>query len=144
MKHLKNRRKFSRTTSHREAMRKNLVVSLFRHERIVTTPEKAKEFRPYAERWVTVAREKSLHNFRRALGALQDREVVKKLFDVLGPRFKSRPGGYTRVLKLSRRRIGDNAQQAIWEFVERTPAEEPKTETTGKAAKKATKAPPNA
>lgn len=140
MKHLKNRRKFSRTTSHREAMRKNLVVSLFRHERIVTTPEKAKEFRSYAERWITVAREKNLHNFRRALGALQDKHVVNKLFDVIGPRFKARPGGYTRVLKLSRRRIGDNAQQAIWELVERTAKEEPKAETKGGKKKAAAKA----
>jgi len=138
MRHLVRGRKFSRTSSHREAMRRNIVVSLFRHERIVTTPEKAKEFRGYAERWITLAREKSLHNFRRAVGALQDKAVVRKLFDVLGPRFKSRPGGYTRVLKLSRRRIGDNASQAIWELVERTPKERPVTEAKGAKAKKKT------
>lgn len=138
MRHLKSGRKFSRVTSHREAMRKNLVVALFRHERIVTTPEKAKEYRGYAEKWITLAREKNLHNIRQAVSALQDQEIVKKLFDVLGPRFKSRPGGYTRVLKLTRRRVGDNAAQAIWELVERTPKEEPAAETKGKGAKKKT------
>lgn len=119
-------------------MRRNLVVSLFRHERVVTTPEKAKEFRGYAERWITLAREKNLHNLRRAIGALQDKGVVRKLFDVLAPRFKSRPGGYTRVLKLSRRRIGDNAPLAIWELVERTPREKPPEEKGKAKAKKKT------
>lgn len=138
MRHLKAGRKFSRTTSHREAMRKNLVVALFRHERIVTTPEKAKEYRGYAEKWITLARDKNLHNIRRAVSALQDKDIVKKLFDVLGPRFKSRPGEYTRVLKLARHRIGDNAAQAIWELVERTPKEEPVVDPKAKGAKKKT------
>ncbi len=134
MRHLNRGRKFSRTSSHREAMRKNLIVSLFRHERIVTTVEKAKEYRGEAERWITFAKKKDLHRYRQALGALQDQTVVKKLFDVLGPRFEKRPGGYTRVLKLSRRRLGDNANQAIWELVERTPKETPAPEKKAKQA----------
>ncbi len=137
MKHLKKGRKFSRTSSHREALRRNLVVSLLRHERVVTTAEKAKEFRGFAEKMITLAKNKdTLHGKRLAISALQDREVVKKLFTVLGPRFKNRPGGYTRVLKLAKRRLGDNASQAIWELVERTPKETPAAPADQKKAKK--------
>lgn len=131
MRHRLKGRKFSRTTSHREAMRRNLTASLFRHERVVTTVEKAKDFRGFAERLVTLGKRGNLHAFRQALALLHDKPMVYKLFKEIAPRFKDRPGGYTRVLKLggSRlmkgggrwafNRVGDNGKRALWELVVR-------------------------
>jgi len=97
---------------------RNLVAALFRHERITTTVEKAKAFRPRAEKLITLGKVKNLHNVRRAQTILQDKDMVKKLFDELGPRYKDRPGGYTRILKLPGRRKGDCASQAVFELVD--------------------------
>jgi large subunit ribosomal protein L17 len=105
-------------------MRRNMMASLIEHERIVTTVQKAKAVKPYIEKLITLAGEANNHRRRRAFAALRNTDAVDKLFDVLGPRFKERPGGYCRVLKLSRRRLGDNGERAILEFVERSPSEE--------------------
>jgi large subunit ribosomal protein L17 len=105
-------------------MRRNMTTSLIQHERITTTVQKAKAVKPFVEKLVTLSKEPSVHRRRRAFAALRSDEAVKKLFDVLGPRFKDRPGGYCRILKLSHRRLGDAGEQAILEFVERTPKEE--------------------
>lgn len=125
MRHRVKTKNLSRTGAHRRALARNLVAALIEHERIETTLTKAKAHRPFAEKLVTLAKEKNLHNFRRALALLgNNREATTKLFDVLGPRFKERPGGYTRILKLSKPRLGDNAPRALWEFVERSEVEE--------------------
>jgi len=110
-------------------MAKNMAVSLIDHERIITTLPKAKNLRPFVEKLVTLAKDDSVHHRRLAFARLRDRAAVKKLFDVLGPRFADRPGGYTRILKLSKRRLGDQAERALFEFVERTPEGEPLEET---------------
>lgn len=124
MRHRVKTNNFSRTGSHRRALARNLVQALIEHERIETTVAKAKAHRPFAEKLITLAKEKNLHNFRRALAILgNDRKTTTKLFDVIGPRFKDRPGGYTRILKLSKPRLGDNAPVAIWELVERSEEE---------------------
>ncbi|MGB0953030.1 MAG: 50S ribosomal protein L17 [Planctomycetota bacterium] len=121
MRHRVKTNNLSRTGSHRRALARNLVQALIEHERIETTVTKAKHHRPFAEKLITLAKEKNLHNFRRALAILgNDRKTTTKLFDVIGPRFKDRPGGYTRILKLSKPRLGDNAPVAIWELVERS------------------------
>lgn len=124
MRHRDKSRKLSRTGSHRRALARNLVSALIEHERIETTLIKAKAHRPFAERLVTLAKEKNLPNYRRALALLgNDRAATAKLFDVIGPRFRERRGGYTRILKLATPRLGDKAQRAYLEFVERTEAE---------------------
>lgn len=124
MRHRDKTRKLSRPAGHRRALARNLVAALFEHERIETTLVKAKAHRPFAERLITLAKEKNLHNFRRALALLgNDRETTVKLFDVLGPRFRERPGGYTRILKLAEPRLGDKAQRAYLELVEKTVVE---------------------
>lgn len=121
MRHRVKTRNLSRTGAHRRALARNLVAALIEHERIETTLTKAKAHRPFAEKLITLAKEKNLHNFRRALAILgNNREATTKLFDVIGPRFKERPGGYTRILKLSKPRLGDNAPRALWELVERS------------------------
>jgi large subunit ribosomal protein L17 len=139
MRHQVRGRQLSRTSAHKKALKRNLLTSLFTHERIVTTVAKAKEFRPAAERMITLAKERNLHNVRLAMSHIPDKKVVKKLFDVLGPRFAGRSGGYTRILKLGKARLGDNAPTAIFELVERTPkaeaAPEEATEKKGKTAK---------
>lgn len=113
-----------RTSSHRIAMTRNMAVSLIQHERVITTLPKAKVVKPFVEKMITLAKEASLHRRRQAFAHLRDKEAVQKLFDTLGPRFKARPGGYCRILRLSKPRLGDNGQRAILEFVERTPKEE--------------------
>ena len=105
-------------------MQRNMAVSLIEHERITTTVQKAKAIKPLVEKLVTIGTDPSQHNRRKAFARLRDKEAVKKLFDVLGPRFKERPGGYCRILKLAKPRLGDNGQRAILEFVERTPRED--------------------
>jgi large subunit ribosomal protein L17 len=143
MRHLRAGNHLSRTSAHRTAMVRNLAVSLIQHERIRTTVPKAKNLRPFVEKLVTLSKEPTVHHRRLAkakLGNKHDVEI-KKLFDVLGPRFKARPGGYTRILKLSKRRLGDGGEQAIIEFVEKSVVEapaEPQVEeptTTGKKKK---------
>ena len=116
MRHGVRLRKLGRTSGHRRALLRNLSTSLFRHERITTTLPKAKELRPFAERLITLARRDELHARRQVLRHVSDKEVVKKLFDTLGPRFASRPGGYTRTLKLGPR-LGDGAELAIVELI---------------------------
>ncbi|MEZ5990376.1 MAG: 50S ribosomal protein L17 [Planctomycetota bacterium] len=118
MRHRVAGKKLGRNGAHRRAVMRNIVSSLFEHERIVTTIEKAKHYRRQAEKLITLGKEKNLHNVRRAQAILQNKDMVRKLFDELGPRFKDRPGGYTRILKLPKRRLGDNASQAIWELVD--------------------------
>lgn len=119
MRHRMRGRHFSRTSSHRRAMRRNLACNLFLHERIKTTPEKAKDVRSFVEKLITLARTNSVAHFRRALALLDDKYVVRKLFREIGPRYVNRPGGYTRILKLddSQNRLGDNAKQVIFELV---------------------------
>jgi large subunit ribosomal protein L17 len=121
MRHKIAGRKLGRTTSHRIAMTRNMAVSLIEHERIITTLPKAKNLRPVVEKLVTLSKEASLHNRRQAFAELRSDSAVTKLFDVLGPRFKARPGGYCRILKLAKPRLGDNGDRAMIEFVERSP-----------------------
>jgi len=137
MRHRVKGNQLSRTSSHRNAMIRNMAVSLIVHERITTTVPKAKNLRPVVEKLITLAGEASVHRRRLAFARLRDRAAVSKLFDVLGPRFKERPGGYTRILKLAKPRLGDNGQRALIEFVERTPeaVEEPEPVKTAKTAK---------
>jgi len=115
-------------------MMRNMASSLFRHERIVTTPQKAKQCRRFAERLVTLAKKGGLANFRRALALLNDKEMVRKLFSDIAPRFASRQGGYTRILHLADLRVGDSARQCIFELVEE--AVHKKKAAPKKAAKK--------
>jgi large subunit ribosomal protein L17 len=109
-------------------MERNMAVSLIEHERIITTLPKAKNVKPFVERLVTLSKDASVHHRRIAFARLRDDDAVKKLFDVLGPRFQARAGGYCRILKLAKPRLGDNGERAILEFVERTPEEEPTEE----------------
>jgi len=118
MRHGKAHRKLNRTSSHRKAMFKNMVVSLFKHELIRTTLPKAKELRKYAEPMITLAKETSVHNKRLAFSRLRDRDIVGKLFSDLGPRYSKRAGGYLRILKCGFRK-GDNAPMAYVELVDR-------------------------
>ncbi|HTO78439.1 MAG TPA: 50S ribosomal protein L17 [Methylocystis sp.] len=118
MYHRNAKRRFGRTHEHRRAMFVNLAQALIKHEQIVTTLYKAKDLRPIVEKLVTLGKRGDLHARRQAISQLRDPALVKKLFDVLGPRYKDRPGGYTRVLKAGFR-YGDNAPLAVIEFVER-------------------------
>ena len=119
MRHGHGLRKLNRTSSHRLAMLRNMMNSLIAHEAIKTTVPKAKELRRVVEPMITLAKEATVANRRLAFDRLRDRDRVSKLFDVLGPRFKARPGGYTRILKMGFR-VGDNAPMALVELVERT------------------------
>ena len=119
MRHGHGLRKLNRTSSHRLAMLRNMMNSLIAHEAIKTTVPKAKELRRVVEPMITLAKESTVANRRLAFDRLRDRDSVSKLFDVLGPRFKARPGGYTRILKMGFR-VGDNAPMALVELVERT------------------------
>ncbi len=128
MRHRYVKKKLGRTTAHRIAMTRNMTTSLIEHERIITTLHKAKHVKPFVEKLVTLGKVASQHNRRRAFAKLRSKAAVEKLFDVLGPRFLERPGGYCRILKLAKPRLGDAGQRAILEFVERTPEElEPAT-----------------
>ena len=130
MKHRVVGRRLDRTTEHRTAMFRNLVTSLFRHERIVTTTPKAKEIKRFADRFITLAKQATPHARRLAHRDVRDVEVLNKLFDTLGPRFKDRRGGYTRVVRVGRR-AGDAAEMAMIELVDRGAPEAEK----GKAEK---------
>ncbi len=118
MRHGKVHRKFNRTWEHRKAMFSNLAGALITHEQIVTTLPKAKDLRPVVEKLVTLARRGDLHARRQAIAELKDHDVVRKLFDVLAPRYAARPGGYTRIVKAGFR-YGDNTAVAVIEFVDR-------------------------
>src|SRR5438270_10097146 len=120
MRHRLHGRGFSRKSAHRKAMFENMAAALIKHEQIKTTLPKAKELRPIVEKLVTLSRRgvSDLHARRQALAQVKDATQVKKLFDVLGPRYAERPGGYTRVLKAGFR-FGDNAEMALIEFVDR-------------------------
>ena len=122
MRHGNQGRKFNRTASHRKAMWGNMTAALIKHEQIKTTLPKAKTIRPVMEKLVTLSRRggTDLHARRQALAQIRDADQVKKLFDVIGPRYAGRPGGYTRVLKAGFRH-GDNAAMAFIEFVDRDP-----------------------
>jgi large subunit ribosomal protein L17 len=121
MRHGLSGRQLSRNTPHRWAMLRNMAASLLRHETIRTTIPKAKELRRYVEPLITLGKTDSEANRRRAFSRLRDAEVVTKLFDDLGPRFKARPGGYTRILHMAPR-AGDNADMALMALVDRAAA----------------------
>ncbi len=135
MRHRVAGKQLSRTTSHRKALRRNMAASLFQHGAIRTTEAKAKELRPFVEKLITIAREGTLYARRRVIQMLQDREiysydeaakdyvpddktVIQKLFDEVAPRYVDRPGGYTRIIRLSERRIGDAGVQVLLQLVE--------------------------
>ena len=118
MRHGKVHRKLNRTAEHRRAMFANMAAALIKHEQITTTLPKAKDLRPIVEKLVTLGKRGGLHARRQAVSQIRDVAMVKKLFDVLGPRYKERNGGYTRVLKAGYR-YGDSAPVAVIEFVDR-------------------------
>jgi large subunit ribosomal protein L17 len=118
MRHGKARRKLGRKAEHRKAMFANMAAALIKHEQITTTLPKAKELRPVVEKLVTLGKRGDLHARRQAVAQMRDVAMVKKLFDVLGPRYKDRDGGYIRVLKAGFR-YGDSAPVAVIEFVDR-------------------------
>ena len=118
MRHRNQGRKLNITSSHRVAMFANMMAALIKHEQIKTTLPKAKTIRPVMEKLVTLSRRNNLHARRQALAQIRDEVQVRKLFEVIGPRYAARPGGYTRVLKAGFR-AGDNAPMAFIEFVDR-------------------------
>jgi large subunit ribosomal protein L17 len=139
MRHLNSGRKLSRNSSHRWAMMRNMVTSLLREEKIQTTDPKAKELRRWVDRVITLGKEGSLHARRQALAIIQDKTVVHKLFETIATRFKTRPGGYTRIIKIGRRH-GDAAPVSLIELV--AGADEAAESATGqekKAKKKSRK-----
>lgn len=107
-----------RNSAHRAALRKNFTISLITHERVETTLAKAKALRPFVEKVITLGRVDTLHHRRQAAALLNDKDAVRKLFAVIGPRFQNRPGGYTRILRLSGYRIGDGGTKAMIELVD--------------------------
>ena len=118
MRHANAHRKLNRTAEHRRAMFANMAAALIKHEQITTTLPKAKDLRPIVEKLVTLGKQGSLHARRQAIAEIRDVAMVKKLFDVIGPRYQGRSGGYTRVLKAGYR-YGDSAPVAVIEFVDR-------------------------
>ncbi len=149
MRHLKSGRKLNRTASHRKAMLGNLAVSILEHERVTTTTAKAKEVRGVVERLITYGKNNTLHSIRIAAKTIRDKDILKKLFDDIGPAYQDRNGGYTRVIKVGERK-GDNAELSIIELVGRNgdeprqrkkkTAAKPKKVAAKKTAKKATTA----
>lgn len=117
MRHRKSGRQFNRNSSHRNAMFRNMIVSLLKHEQIKTTVAKAKELRRFAEPIITLSKVSTLANKRSAFDKLRDRDIVAKLFDEIGVRMQDRPGGYTRILKCGNR-AGDNAPMAYIQLVD--------------------------
>jgi large subunit ribosomal protein L17 len=118
MRHGNAHRKLNRTPEHRKAMFANMAAALIKHEQIVTTLPKAKELRPIVEKLITLGKRGDLHARRQAVAEIRDVPMVKKLFDVIGPRYKERNGGYCRIVKAGFR-YGDNAARAVIEFVDR-------------------------
>jgi len=157
MRHRVAGRRLSRTTEHRLAMRRNLVASLIEHETISTTIEKAKEVKPFAEKLITLAKKGTLAARRRAITMLGNRDIISyedgkavrkgtiigKLFSELGPRYLDRPGGYTRIIRLSLRRLGDNGRLVLLQFVGADESSKKQTKTAARKAsrKKAEKTP---
>ncbi len=141
MRHMKAGKKLGRTGSHRRAMFRNMVTSLLQHERIVTTEGKSKEAGRLTEKMITLGKRGDLHARRQAVSFIKSNEVVKKLFSELAERYRSRDGGYTRVLKLEPR-AGDNAPMAMVELVDRPMVVQPEKADKGK--KKEAKAPKKA
>lgn len=135
MRHLKSGRQLSRNSSHRWALMRNLITALLREEKIQTTDPKAKELRRWVDRVITLGKRGDLHARRQAAAIIFDKTVVKKLFDTIGPRFKDRPGGFTRIIKLGIRH-GDAAQMALIELV----GGEATAETSSGGAKKGRRA----
>src|SRR5512141_7731 len=135
MRHGLTGRQLSRNTPHRWAMLRNMAASLLRHETIRTTVPKAKELRRFVEPLITLGKTDSQANRRRAFSKLRDEAVVTKLFDELGPRFKARPGGYTRILHMATR-AGDNADMALMALVDQAVPVEAKAEEGAKKPKK--------
>jgi len=125
MRHNKTGRRLGRNSSHRAAMMRNMVTSLLDHEKITTTTTRAKELRKIAEKMITLGKRGDLHARRQALQVIRDRKVVGKLFEMVAPRYKERPGGYTRILKLGNR-LGDNAPICQIELVEEEFTAKPK------------------
>lgn len=136
MRHGKSGRRLGRTTSHREAMFRNLVTSFLNHEKITTTDAKAKEIRSVAEKMITLGKRGDLHSLRQAASYIREKSVVTKLFSTIAPRYKDRPGGYTRIVKLGVRQ-GDAAPVSLIELVE----EEMKPQKVSKQPVKAVVAP---
>src|SRR5499426_4831 len=118
MRHANAHRKLNRTSEHRRAMFANMAAALIKHEQIVTTLPKAKDLRPVVEKLITLGKRGDLHARRQAIAQMRDIDTVKKLFEVIGPRYKDRNGGYTRVLKAGYRH-GDSAPVAVIELVDR-------------------------
>ncbi len=143
MRHHLSGRQLSRNAPHRHALLRSLSVSLLRHETIRTTIPKAKELRRVVEPLITLGKEDSESNRRLAFSRLRDSEIVAKLFDTIGPRFKARPGGYTRILHMAPR-PGDNAPMALMQLVERSAPVADEAAPEDKKAKKADKATPKA
>jgi large subunit ribosomal protein L17 len=153
MRHRVAGRRLSRTKEHRLAMRRNLVASLIQHETISTTIEKAKEVKPFAEKLITLAKKGTLAARRRAIALLGNRDIVDyedgravktgtiigKLFSELGPRYLDRPGGYTRIIRLSLRRLGDNGQLVLLQLIgaDETLEKKDKTKAKKRSGKKA-------
>ncbi len=123
MRHAVHGRKLGRTSAHRRAMFRNQLASLVEHERIITTLEKAKELRPIFEKAITQGKRGTIHARRRVRRWLPDRQLVRKLFDNIAPRFEDRPGGYSRITKLGPRK-GDGAEMAVLELVDYEPGRE--------------------
>ena len=146
MRHRIAGRRLGRDSEHRLAMRRNMVASLFEHETISTTVEKAKEVKPFAEKLITLARKGTLSARRRAIALLGNRDIISyedgkpvrqgtiigKLFSELGPRYIDRPGGYTRIIPLSLRRLGDNGQLVLLQLVGKDEGSEKRAKTTAK------------
>ena len=139
MRHHLSGRQLSRNAPHRHALLRSLSVSLLRHETIRTTVPKAKELRRVVEPLITLGKDDSEHNRRIAFSRLRDSEIVAKLFDTIGPRFKARPGGYTRILHMAPR-PGDNAEMALMQLVKRSAPVAVEAAPEEKKAKKAEKA----
>ena len=153
MRHRVAGRKLSRTSEHRLAMRRNIVASLFEHETISTTLEKAKEVKPFAEKLITLAKKSTLAARRRAIAMLGNRDVITheegqlikkgtvigKLFSELGPRYLDRQGGYIRIIRLSLRRLGDNGKLVLLQLVGEDEVSEKKTKTATKKSRKKVK-----
>jgi large subunit ribosomal protein L17 len=126
MRHLKSGRQLSRNSSHRWALMRNLITALLREEKIRTTDPKAKELRRWVDRVITLGKRGDLHARRQVLSIVQDKSVVRKLFDTIAPRFKDRPGGFTRIIKIGIRH-GDAAQISVIELVTSDNAKEGST-----------------
>ena len=143
MRHRVAHRKLNRTSAHRRALRRSLVSNLIEHESIVTTLPKAKTVKAFAEKLITLAKRDTLAARRRAIAMLNERRIadedaeqktiITKLFKILGPRFTDRPGGYTRIVRLSQRRLGDGSTRAVFQFVDQAIA------STGVRARRTTK-----